>query len=207
MPQKAWPLLAWQHAADMRGRRRHQRLEILVVVSSDPHVIATPLCSALPGRQLRVAARGEAPLPLNQGDRLRHRAERVDLWASSSTAMHFQGNCAGTAWTGPGTMLGKSTMPAGITLSRPADPIFNYVAEIQGATYTITHRSRASESHVVVALSGRVSITPEDAAPLAPPVGDGAGSRGRGHRGRRITRSGSGATRRPSVRELWHPEG
>ena len=52
-------------------------------------------------------------------------------------------------------------MPAGITLSATADPIFNYVGgNTTGATYTITHTQSSTLVHVVVALSGRVSITP-----------------------------------------------
>ena len=93
-------------------------------------------------------------------------------------ALHYrQGTCAGTTWTGPGTdASGNIAVPAGITLSATADPIFNYLGgSTTGATYTITHTQSSTPIHVVVALSGRVSHHPLRTPALAPPFGDRRG--------------------------------
>jgi prepilin-type N-terminal cleavage/methylation domain-containing protein len=149
-------------------RRRHAGysvIEILLVVGiiGILTVIATPtFLGYYQGAQLRVAAEEVAAF-LNQGRQLAIVQNGSICVHSSSTAMHYrQGTCAGTTWTGPGTdASGSIAVPAGITLSTTADPIFNYVGgSTTGATYTITHTQPNTLVHVVVALSGRVSITP-----------------------------------------------
>jgi general secretion pathway protein G len=149
-------------------RRRHAGysvIEILLVVGiiGILTVIATPtFLGYYQGAQLRVAAEEVAAF-LNQGRQLAIVQNGSICVHSSSTAMHYrQGTCAGTTWTGPGTdAAGSIAVPAGITLSATADPIFNYVGgNTTGATYTITHTQSSTLVHVVVALSGRVSITP-----------------------------------------------
>jgi Tfp pilus assembly protein FimT len=149
-------------------RRRHAGysvLEILLVVGiiGILTVIATPtFLGYYQGAQLRVAAEEVAAF-LNQGRQLAIVQNGSVCVHSTSTAMHYrQGTCAGPTWTGPGTdASGSIAVPAGITLSATADPIFNYVGgNTTGATYTITHTQSSTLVHVVVALSGRVSITP-----------------------------------------------
>ena len=149
-------------------RRQHAGysvLEILLVVGivGILTIIATPtFLGYYQGAQLRVAAEEVAAF-LNQGRQLAIVQNGSICVHSSSTAMHYrQGTCAGTTWTGPGTdAAGSIAVPTGITLSATADPIFNYVGgNTTGATYTITHTQSSTLVHVVVATSGRVSITP-----------------------------------------------
>jgi Tfp pilus assembly protein FimT len=114
------------------------------------------------GAQLRVAAEEVAAF-LNQGRQLAITQNGSICVHISPTAMHYhQGTCAGATWLGAGTdAAGNIPVPAGITLTTTADPIFNYLGgTTAGATYTINHTQSTTLLHVVVALSGRVSITP-----------------------------------------------
>jgi Tfp pilus assembly protein FimT len=139
--------------------------EILLVVGiiGIIAVLATPMfLRYYQGAQLRIAAEEVAAF-LNQGRQLAITQNGSICVHINSTAMHYhQGSCAGTTWTGPGTdVSGNIAVPAGITLSTNADPIFNYLGgTTTGATYTITHTQSSTLVHVVVAVSGRVSITP-----------------------------------------------
>jgi len=148
-----------------RGHAGYTIIEILLVLGiiGILTLIATPtFLGYYQGAQLRVAAEEVAAF-LNQGRQLAIMQNGSICVHSNSTAMHYrQGTCAGTTWTGPGTdASGSIAVPAGITLSATADPIFNYVGgNTTGATYTITHTQSSTLVHVVVALSGRVSITP-----------------------------------------------
>ena len=148
-----------------RGHAGYTVIEILLVLGiiGILTLIATPtFLGYYQGALLRVAAEEVAAF-LNQGRQLAIMQNGSICVHSSSTAMHYrQGTCAGTTWTGPGTdASGSIAVPAGITLSATADPIFNYVGgNTTGATYTITHTQSSTLVHVVVALSGRVSITP-----------------------------------------------
>ena len=148
-----------------RGHAGYTVIEILLVLGiiGILTLIATPtFLGYYQGALLRVAAEEVAAF-LNQGRQLAIVQNGSICVHSSSTAMHYrQGTCAGTTWTGPGTdASGSIAVPAGITLSATADPIFNYVGgNTTGATYTITHMQSSTLVHVVVALSGRVSITP-----------------------------------------------
>jgi type II secretion system protein H len=139
-------------------------VEIMLVVGiiGIMTAIATPMfLSYYQGAQLRVAAE-EVVTFLNQGRQLAITQNGVICVHISPTAMHYhQGSCAGTTWTGPGTdAAGNIAVPAGITLLTTADPTFNYLGASTGATYTITHTQSSTLVHVVVALSGRVNITP-----------------------------------------------
>ena len=148
-----------------RGHAGYTIIEILLVLGiiGILAVIATPtFLGYYQGAQLRVAAEEVAAF-LNQGRQLAIVQNASICVHSTSTAMHYrQGTCAGATWTGPGTdASGGIAVPAGITLSATADPIFNYVGgNTTGATYTITRTQSSTLVHVVVALSGRVSITP-----------------------------------------------
>jgi len=140
-------------------------VEILLVVSiiGIITVLGTPMfLSYYQGAQLRVAAEEVAAF-LNQGRQLAIMQNGSICVHISSTAMHYhQGTCAGPTWTGPGTdAAGNIAVPAGIALSTTAEPIFNYLGgTATGATYTINHTQSSTLVHVVVAVSGRVSITP-----------------------------------------------
>jgi len=126
-------------------------------------VVATPMfLRYYQGAQLQLAAQEVAAF-LNQGRQLAIMQNGSICVHITSTAMHYhQGSCAGTTWTGPGTdTSGNIAVPGGITLTTTADPVFNYLGGVaSGATYTITHTQSSTLVHVVVATSGRVSITP-----------------------------------------------
>ena len=126
-------------------------------------VVATPMfLRYYQGAQLQLAAQEVAAF-LNQGRQLAIMQNGSICVHITSTAMHYhQGSCAGTTWTGPGTdSSGNIAVPGGITLTTTADPVFNYLGgTASGATYTITHTQSGTLVHVVVATSGRVSITP-----------------------------------------------
>ena len=140
-------------------------VEIILVVAIVGIItaLATPMfLSYYQGAQLRLAAE-EVVTFLNQGRQMAITQNGLICVHITSTAMHYHlGGCGGATWTGPGTdAAGNIAVPAGIALSTTADPIFNYLGGTTGgATYTITHSQSSTLVHVVVALSGRVSITP-----------------------------------------------
>lgn len=81
----------------------------------------------------------------------------------SSTQMHYHlGSCSGTTWRGPGSdASGNVRVPASVTLSTNANPVFSYLgAASPAATYTITNPRDGRTLHVAVAASGRVNVTP-----------------------------------------------
>lgn len=126
--------------------------------------IATPMfLSYYQGAQVRVAAE-QVTTFLNQGRQLAITQNGPVCVHITQTAMHYHlGTCAaGATWIGPGTdATGNFPVPAGITLSPiDANVSFNYLGgTTAAATLTITHTSSARMANVVVALSGRVSIT------------------------------------------------
>ena len=126
-------------------------------------VLATPMfLSYYQGAQLRLASE-ELVAFLNQGRQLAITQNDAVCVHITSAAMHYhQGGCGGPAWVGPGTdTSGNIAVPAGITLSTNANPVFSYLgAANPAATYTITHTQSGTLLHVVVSASGRVSITP-----------------------------------------------
>jgi Tfp pilus assembly protein FimT len=140
-------------------------IEIILVVGIIGIItaLATPMfLSYYQGAQLRVAAE-EVVTFLNQGRQMAITQNGLICVHISSTAMHYHlGGCGGATWIGPGTdAAGNIAVPQGITLLTTADPIFNYLGgTTQGATYTITHTPSSKSVNVVVALSGRVCITP-----------------------------------------------
>jgi prepilin-type N-terminal cleavage/methylation domain-containing protein len=140
-------------------------IEIILVVGIIGIItaLATPMfLSYYQGAQLRVAAE-EVVTFLNQGRQMAITQNGLICVHINSTAMHYHlGGCGGATWIGPGTdAAGNIAVPQGITLLTTADPIFNYLGgTAQGATYTITHAPSSKLVNVVVALSGRVCITP-----------------------------------------------
>jgi Tfp pilus assembly protein FimT len=100
---------------------------------------------------------------LNQGRALAIKENTSICVHIATTQMHYHlSNCSGTTWIGPGTdASGNIKVPAGVTLSTTADPVFNYLgAAAPAATYTITNPSDGRTLHVTVAASGRVTIGP-----------------------------------------------
>jgi prepilin-type N-terminal cleavage/methylation domain-containing protein len=82
---------------------------------------------------------------------------------TSSTAVHYrQGGCAGPVWLGPGTDgSGNIALPAGISLSATADPLFSYLgAASPAATYTVTSSETGATLRITVAASGRIAVSP-----------------------------------------------
>jgi prepilin-type N-terminal cleavage/methylation domain-containing protein len=157
----------------MRRRQARRRqagftlVEVLLAVAIIGIIsaIATPmLLSYYQGAQVRVAAE-QVTTFLNQGRQLAITQNGPVCVHISQTAMHYHlGTCgAGATWIGPGTdAAGNFPVPAGITLSPlNANVSFNYLGgTIAPATLTITHTASEQMANVVVALSGRVSITP-----------------------------------------------
>lgn len=126
-------------------------------------VLATPMfIRYYQGAQLQLAAEEVATF-INQGRQLAILQSAPICVHIASTSMHYHlGSCAGATWLGPGTdSSGNIAVPTGITMTTTADPIFTYLgAASTAATYTITHTQSSTSVHVVVAASGRVSITP-----------------------------------------------
>lgn len=85
----------------------------------------------------------------------------VCVTLASSTQMAYRlGSCGGTVWVGAGTTAtGGINLPAGITATASANPIFNYVGSaLPAATYTLTYTPTGATLTVSVAASGRVTI-------------------------------------------------
>jgi prepilin-type N-terminal cleavage/methylation domain-containing protein len=79
---------------------------------------------------------------------------------SSTTITYVLNSCAGSAWVGPGTdAAGNIKLPAGITATASANPIFGYVGSaLPAATYTLTNAQTGATLTVSVAASGRITI-------------------------------------------------
>jgi Tfp pilus assembly protein FimT len=114
------------------------------------------------GAQLTLGAQ-EVVTFLNNGRQLAITQNANVCVHISSTSMHYHlGSCAGGVWLGPGTdSVGNIPVPAGISLSTTADPVFSYLgAAAPAATYTITNTQTAATVHVIVASSGRITVGP-----------------------------------------------
>jgi Tfp pilus assembly protein FimT len=85
----------------------------------------------------------------------------VCVTLSSATQMAYRlGSCGGATWVGAGTTAtGGLDLPAGITATASANPIFSYVGSaLPAATYTLTYTQTGATLTVSVAASGRVTI-------------------------------------------------
>ena len=69
-------------------------------------------------------------------------------------------SCTGSAWTGAGTdAAGNINLPAGITASATANPVFSYVGSaLPASVYTLTNAQTGATLTVTVAASGRITI-------------------------------------------------
>jgi prepilin-type N-terminal cleavage/methylation domain-containing protein len=140
-------------------------VEIVLVVAIIGIItaLATPtFLGYYQGAQLRVAAEQVVTF-LNQGRQMAITQNGSICVHIASTAMHYHlGSCAGAIWIGPGTdAAGDIALPAGITVATAPDVIFNYLGgNTTGTTYAITHAPSNKSVKVVVALSGRVCISP-----------------------------------------------
>lgn len=85
----------------------------------------------------------------------------VCVTLATATQMQYRlGSCAGGAWVGAGTdATGNVNLPAGVTATASANPIFNYVGSaLPAATYTLTYTQTGAALTVSVAASGRITI-------------------------------------------------
>jgi Tfp pilus assembly protein FimT len=127
--------------------------------------LATPsFLTYYEGSRLRVAAEEVAAF-INQGRQIGIR-ENVGVCVHiTPTAMHYHiGNCAEatTKWIGPGTdAAGNIALPAGITVTSTADPLFSNLGNATpAATYTVKNTQTEATLSVSVAASGRVRVGP-----------------------------------------------
>ena len=142
-------------------------LELMLVVAVIGIItaLATPMfLSYYQGAQLRVAAEQVVTF-LNQGRQMAITQNGLICVHIAPTAMHYHlGTCnAGAIWVGPGTnTAGDIALPLNITVAAaPNEVTFNYLGgSTAGTTYAITHTPSSKSVNVVVALSGRVCITP-----------------------------------------------
>lgn len=79
---------------------------------------------------------------------------------NSTQMIYAVGGCAGTAWVGAGTdAAGNVNLPAAITMTASANPVFNYVGSaLPAAVYTLTNTQTGAALTVSVAASGRITI-------------------------------------------------
>ena len=90
---------------------------------------------------------------------------KVSVTLANSTQMTYvrSNTCTVTgAWVGVGTdAAGNINLPAGITATATAQPIFNYLGSLDPpsvAVYTLTNTQTSATLTVSVVASGRVSI-------------------------------------------------
>lgn len=128
--------------------------------------IATPMfLSYYQGAQLRVATE-QITTFLNQGRQMAITQSgsicvHIDPATTPATVHYHQGTCGGAILIFPGTnAAGNIPLPEGITTTATVSPIFNYLGGSSGATWPISHTASGKSANVVVALSGRVCITP-----------------------------------------------
>ena len=69
-------------------------------------------------------------------------------------------SCSGTVWIGAGTdAAGNINLPAGITASATANPVFGYVGSaLPASVYTLTNAQTGDTLTVTVTASGRITI-------------------------------------------------
>ena len=125
--------------------------------------LATPmLLRYYEGAQLRIAAEQVATF-LNQGRQL------AITQNGSSVCTSPRRQCT-TIWAVARARRGSGPAPTPRAIRgagghhpfhQRGDPVFNYLGGVTtGVTYTINHTQSSTLVHVVVAVSGRVSITP-----------------------------------------------
>jgi prepilin-type N-terminal cleavage/methylation domain-containing protein len=86
--------------------------------------------------------------------------DTVCVTMPTTTQMAFLlSNCAGIAWTGPGTDgAGNINLPQGFTISPLNNVTFNYLGAAGAATtYTMTNSTTNATSTISIALTGRVT--------------------------------------------------
>ena len=113
------------------------------------------------GAHVRGAAADVAAY-LNQGRQLAIQRNQSTCVHIAPTTLHYRlGTCAaGALWLAPGTKAnGEIPVPAGITLTSTANPVFTSLgAAAPAATITVTHGSYSLD--VTVSASGRVTVAP-----------------------------------------------
>lgn len=154
-----------RHLDDKKAQAGFSLAELLVVVAiiGILALVSTPFFLRYYQSARLKAGAEEVAAFLNQGRQLAIKENTNVCVHISSTQMHYHlVNCSGTTWIGPGTdASGNINVPAGVTLTNTADPVFSYLgAATPAATYTITNPQTGGTLTVTVAASGRVSIGP-----------------------------------------------
>ena len=145
-------------------------LAIVLGIVGALSVLATPLfVSYYQASRVRVGAE-EVTAFLNQGRQMAIKENTVVCVHITSTAVQYYvgssvagGQCAATGlWTGPGSdSAGNISVADGVTLTSDSDLAFTYLGNATPAgTVTVTNAQGGQTLHVVVALSGRISIGP-----------------------------------------------
>ena len=139
-------------------------LAVVMGVVGTLSAMATPyFLTYYQASRLRVGAEEVAAF-INQGRQLGIRDNRGVCVHITSTALQYRlgSNCGGAAWVGPGTdENGNVKIPANLTLTATADPVFNYLgAAAPAATITVTNPQTGQTLPVTVAASGRVRVGP-----------------------------------------------
>jgi prepilin-type N-terminal cleavage/methylation domain-containing protein len=154
----------------MIGRGRQPRLEgftiteMIVVIALLALLAALGVPAYLSYRQSAILKSGAQQLVtmINVARELALRVnDSVCVKLPSATTMSYTlGGCSGTVWIGVGTdPAGNMGLPAGVSVTTTANPVFNYVGSaLPAATYTITNTQTGDTLTVSVALSGRVTI-------------------------------------------------
>ena len=153
----------WGNHSQRHGQAGFQLIELVIIVAIIGLLaaISVPfLVSYMRATQLKGSAETVASW-LNQGRQLAIRSNQSICANVNGSGMHYRiGGCAGALWIGSGVQTNSSgyvPLPAGITLSVTAPPIFNYLgAATPAATYTISHAGRTTT--VTVSATGRISI-------------------------------------------------
>jgi Tfp pilus assembly protein FimT len=117
---------------------------------------------ALRGATIRSGAQHVAAA-LARGRQLAIRSSERICVRASSTALHYRlGSCEGPVHKGPGTdPAGNIGLPAGLTVSASASPVFDAMgAALPAATFTVHSTSTDQALRVIVAGSGRIRIAP-----------------------------------------------
>ena len=147
------------------GRRGFSFIELVVTIA----IIALATAISMPSlltywRAATVrAAAEELVAGLNRGRQIAiARGRNVCVEVVDSQYRYRIPACASDPWTGPGTSAdGFFTLANGVTLTKNANPVFDYLgtATPGAATFTVTHPQGGATLKVVVSVSGRVQIT------------------------------------------------